>query len=202
VFEGEALLAAVYNALRANEALWQTTLLIVLYDEHGGFYDHVEPPVAIAPDYHQEEFTFDRLGVRVPVVLISPWVGSGVCSTNFDHTSLLRFVQDKWNLGPLGARADQAATFHSVILPESRDTPPMIVAPLGGAPPSAVAGQDLTEHQSAIVALSHALESMGGEDPAVIAGRSQHILSGAQSQMDAAVDRVEAFLRNKRAQAG
>lgn len=202
VFEGEALLAAVYNALRANEALWQTTLLIVLYDEHGGFYDHVEPPVAIAPDYHQEEFTFDRLGVRVPVVLISPWVGSGVCSTSFDHTSLLRFLQDKWNLGPLGARADQAATFHSVILPESRDTPPMIVAPLGGAPPSAVAGQDLTEHQSAIVALSHALESMGGEDPAVIAARSQHILSGAQSQMDAAVDRVEAFLRNKRAQAG
>ena len=202
VFEGEALLASVYNALRANEALWQSTLLVVLHDEHGGLYDHVEPPAAIAPDHHQEEFTFDRLGVRVPVVLVSPWVGSGVCSTPFDHTSLLRFVQDKWNLGPLGARVDQAATFHSVILPESRETPPMVVAPSGAAPSPPVVGGELTAHQSALVALSHALESMGGEDASVIAGRNQHILSGAQSQMDAAVDRVEAFLRSKRAQAG
>jgi len=200
MFEGDALLATVYNALRANEALWQTTLLIVLYDEHGGLYDHVEPPAAVPPDHHQEEFTFDRLGVRVPAVLVSPWLGSGVCSTPFDHTSLLRFVQDKWSLGSLGARVDQASTFHSVLLPQSRDTPPTIDPPSGSAPPSTIARPGLTQQQSAIVALSHVLESMAGEDAAVIAGRSQQILSGAQSQMDAAVDRVEAFLRQRRGQ--
>jgi phospholipase C len=71
VLAGEALIASVYNALRANEALWNTSLLIVLFDEHGGFYDHVPPPVAIPPDHNQQEYTFDRLGVRVPAILVS-----------------------------------------------------------------------------------------------------------------------------------
>jgi phospholipase C len=70
----QRLLGKVYNALRKNEQLWNSTLLVVLYDEHGGFYDHVEPPSAIRPDEHTDEYTFDRLGVRVPALLISPWV--------------------------------------------------------------------------------------------------------------------------------
>src|SRR5579862_4507594 len=56
--------------------LWNSTLLIVAFDEHGGFYDHVPPPPAEPPDAHQEEYTFDQLGVRVPALLISPWVAS------------------------------------------------------------------------------------------------------------------------------
>jgi Phosphoesterase family len=79
-------------------------LLIVFYDEHGGFYDHVEPPATIAPDDHQKEYAFDRLGVRVPAILISPWVDRCVDATQFDHTSVLRYLIDKWNLGPLGHR--------------------------------------------------------------------------------------------------
>src|SRR5262249_12997732 len=62
VLAGEALIASVYNALRANEALWASSLLVVLFDEHGGFYDHVAPPVAVPPDHHQEEYSFDQLG--------------------------------------------------------------------------------------------------------------------------------------------
>lgn len=55
VLAGEALIAGVYNALRANEALWQSSLLLVLFDEHGGFYDHVPPPACVPPDHYQDE---------------------------------------------------------------------------------------------------------------------------------------------------
>jgi hypothetical protein len=63
VLDGERLIAEVY-AIRANEELWRSSLLVVLYDEHGGYYDHVSPPPAVPPDHHQEEFAFNRLGVR------------------------------------------------------------------------------------------------------------------------------------------
>jgi phospholipase C len=83
----------------------------VVYDEHGGFYGHVVPPPAIPPDDRQEEWTFDRLGVRVPALLISPWVGARVEKTQFDHTSLLKYLTNKWGLGDLGRRT---ATANSV----------------------------------------------------------------------------------------
>jgi phospholipase C len=89
-------------------------LLAVVYDEHGGFYDHVEPPSAIPPDEHHEEYTFDRLGVRVPALLVSPWVPRGVHATQFDHTSLLRYLIEKWNLGSLGRRTEHAESIGKV----------------------------------------------------------------------------------------
>ena len=104
VMKAEKLIADVYNALRANAQLWNSTLLVVFYDEHGGFYDHVEPPSAVAPDDHREEYAFDRLGVRVPALLISPWVERRVLSTQFDHTSVLKYLTEKWQLEPLPSR--------------------------------------------------------------------------------------------------
>jgi len=106
---GEQLIARVYNALRGNAELWQSTLLIVVYDEHGGFYDHVSPPATIAPDDQTSEYDFRRLGVRVPAILVSPWVDPGVCHTVFDHTSILRYMCDKYGLPPLGGRTAPAA---------------------------------------------------------------------------------------------
>ena len=108
VMHGEALVAGIYNALRQNETLWQSTLLVLLYDEHGGFYDHVPPPATVAPDGNTKQFAFNTLGVRVPAILISPWLDPGVLSTEFDHTSLLKYLTDKWGLGPLGNRVPQA----------------------------------------------------------------------------------------------
>jgi phospholipase C len=104
IMKAEKLIADVYNALRANAQLWNSTLLVVFYDEHGGFYDHVEPPGAVAPDDHREEYAFDRLGVRVPALLISPWVERRVLSTQFDHTSVLKYLTEKWQLEPLPSR--------------------------------------------------------------------------------------------------
>jgi phospholipase C len=123
VMKGEKLIADVYNALRSRTELWNSSLLVILFDEHGGFYDHVPPPAAVNPDDKRDEtvgFGFDRLGVRVPAVLVSPWVDKRVENTVFDHTSLLKYLIEKWNLGPLGKRT---AAANSIGVAIQRDTP-------------------------------------------------------------------------------
>ena len=85
VREGERFIATVYNAIRTNPNLWNSTALLVVYDEHGGLYDHVVPP-ACTPDGYvaqpsatntPQAFAFDRLGIRVPAILVSPWIARG-----------------------------------------------------------------------------------------------------------------------------
>ena len=114
VLAGQDLLLTVYHAL-ANADLWQKTLLIITYDEHGGFYDHVAPPAAT--DDHPG---FQRLGVRVPALLVSPLVAPGSTSTallggdfHFDHTSIMktiftRFCQVDGQIPRMTARAAAA----------------------------------------------------------------------------------------------
>ncbi|CAB3784605.1 alkaline phosphatase family protein [Paraburkholderia caffeinilytica] len=109
--KAEKLIADTYNALRSNPALWESTLLVILYDEHGGFFDHVPPPSnAVAPDDNTDSFDFTQLGVRVPAILVSPWCDRGVCHAQFDHCSLLKYLCDKWTLAPLGNRTQAAAS--------------------------------------------------------------------------------------------
>lgn len=202
IIESDVLVANVYNAIRANDALWNSTLFVVLFDEHGGFYDHVSPPAAIPPDHHSEEYTFDRYGVRVPALLISPYVASGLFSDLLDHTSLLKFLQDKWGLGDLGARTAAANTFKSALQfdkPARADAPARIASSTASAGPGPTSSGALNDHQSAIVAMSHNLESMTNEDPNVVAARSRHVLTGPQSQIDAAVDRIDSFLAQQKA---
>jgi phospholipase C len=121
VMRAEKLIADVYNALRGNEELWRSTLLVVFYDEHGGFYDHVSPPASSPPDEHHEEYAFDGLGVRVPALLISPLIDSRVEHTLFDHTSLLRYLTDKWQLRPLPSR--RIAEANSIEVALTRTSP-------------------------------------------------------------------------------
>ncbi len=82
---GERFIAMVYNAIRTNPKIWETTALLITYDEHGGIYDHVPPP-ACTPDGYVASptatgtgmpFAFDRLGIRVPAILVSPYVTKG-----------------------------------------------------------------------------------------------------------------------------
>jgi phospholipase C len=121
-----------------------------------------------------------------------------------DHTSLLKYLIDKWQLGPLGERTARARTFANALSgPPRPDTPRLISSvPSGLTPIPATPRQSLNDHQSALVALSHALESMAEEDPNVVAARSRQVISGPQSQIDAAFDRVEAFLSHAAALAG
>ena len=130
IMKAEKLIADTYNALRSNQALWERTLLVILYDEHGGFFDHVPPPSnAVAPDEHTDSFDFTQLGVRVPAILVSPWCDAGVCHTQFDHCSLLKYLSDKWELAPLGNRTKAAASVGQAIRSTGTarsDTPPFI----------------------------------------------------------------------------
>jgi phospholipase C len=98
VYEGERFISMVYNAIRGNDALWSTTALLVVYDEHGGLYDHVVPPDCKRDGFTAQPadtgtgmpFAFDRLGVRVPAILISPYVPKGtvVDGRIFEHACI------------------------------------------------------------------------------------------------------------------
>jgi len=107
---GELFIANVYNAIRQNSDLWASTVLLVVYDEHGGIFDHVPPP-ACTPDGHSAgpsdtglnyTFNFDRLGVRVPAILISPWIPKGTVvgiDRVFEHASIPNTVTSHF-IGP------------------------------------------------------------------------------------------------------
>lgn len=197
IMRGDALIAEVYNALRANPALFARTLLIVLYDEHGGFFDHAVPPPTVPPDEHTEHFAFDRLGFRVPAILVSPMLDPGVISTVFDHTSLLRMASDLWpGVQPLGRRAQQAndplasATWRATPRTELPEAP---VAP-DIQPARSVA--KLEGFKESLFGLSHHLESRikhAGRRGSLIA-RAHETLGDGTAQAKLATDRLDAFL--------
>ena len=120
---GEQFIHDVYQAARGGPA-WPRTLLIITYDEHGGCYDHVPPPWgATPPDNTTGEFGFDftRFGVRVPAVLVSPLIAQGTVfrvpagAAPLDHTSILKTVEQRWNLPSLTARDGAASGFSDVL---------------------------------------------------------------------------------------
>lgn len=129
VSSGEALIKYVYETIR-NSPIWENSLLVVTYDEHGGFFEHAIPPQCIAPEddpvnysraKNPYKFDFQRYGVRVPAVLVSPWVDAAVNSTVFDHTSVLRTLADLFAIGPpLTSRDAKAASFAQLL---TRKTP-------------------------------------------------------------------------------
>jgi phospholipase C len=116
---GERFIAQVVSAI-THSRLWHRTVLFITWDEHGGYYDHVPPPRAIKPD-NIAPITdpdalsnpnvplapggYDRYGFRVPLLVISPWARANYVSNVVqDHTSILAFVERKWNLPALSFR--------------------------------------------------------------------------------------------------
>ena len=134
---GEAFYKDIYEALRSSPQ-WNETLFIITYDEHGGFYDHVEPPTNIpAPgdgeeSYPDKNFKFDRLGMRIPTLLISPWVKRGTIlseppmaqrpakNSEYDLTSVMATVRKIFpymnKTSPLTKRDAWAATFEHTLM--------------------------------------------------------------------------------------
>jgi phospholipase C len=166
ISRGEAFSAAVINAVMHGPA-WESTLLLWIYDEHGGYYDHVPPPAAAMPDdvparnwqlsrpwargllrtfvpkllaqlenVDDGPVAYDRYGFRVPAVIVSPFARPGfVLHDVLDHTSVLKLIEEKWNLPPL-TRRDAAAVSPLGALdlsaPPAFLTPPPLPAPKAG----------------------------------------------------------------------
>ncbi len=136
VMEGERFIASIYNAIRRNATVWAKTALLIVYDEHGGLFDHVVPPTLPAsavdgypPDPAETQgipFAFDRLGVRVPAVLVSPWIPPKTIvpsSRVFEHASIPATVTEHF-IGAYANRTErekQAETFLDLLsLPAMR----------------------------------------------------------------------------------
>ncbi|MGB6697168.1 MAG: alkaline phosphatase family protein, partial [Methylocella sp.] len=128
---GDQLVATVYNALRGNVEAWKKTMLVIVFDEHGGCYDHAPPPKAVPPGlvvgHNPNRFAFDRYGVRVPAVIASPYIQPGTIlrpsdnypedgATPFDHASVINTLRHRFELGdPLTARVETAPTLERVL---------------------------------------------------------------------------------------
>ena len=107
---GDAFLSQVYQAV-TNGPSWKNTVLIITFDEWGGFFDHVSPPRIIAPNATDPDLKNGNalLGFRVPTIVISPFTrgkpdSPRVNSLLFDHTSIRKLIQWRWNLSPMTPR--------------------------------------------------------------------------------------------------
>lgn len=177
VSQGQKLIKEVYETLRASPQ-WNEMLLLITYDEHGGFYDHVPPPAkgVPAPDGvagpAPHFFKFDRLGVRVPTIAISPWIEKGrvehhargpTLTSEYEHSSIAATIRQLFNLPQphLTAREAWAGTFGHLITRTTprTDTPVTLPSPpwsLRHSPPNESA--PLSEFQQELVTIAKSLK--------------------------------------------
>ena len=152
---GEAFLNRVYTAVTKSPN-WQNAVLIINFDEWGGFFEHVTPPRGPIPNADRRAGNTDGLlGFRVPCLVISAWSRRGVVSrTRYDHTSILRMIEWRWDLRPLTVRdasAHNLAT--SLDLRNSNDSASsytVLPGPFGGACASIAAPAASTDKWDAL----------------------------------------------------
>ena len=145
---GQAFIASVYAALAQSPA-WDNTLLVITYDEHGGFFDHVSPPQT-----DDERPEFRQLGFRVPAVVVGARTRRGcVNSTQFDHVSVVATITRKWGLEPLSSRVMTTSDLSSCLDPAYIDDPqPPISLPMLSVqrPPKVPEGVQLGGHRELV----------------------------------------------------
>lgn len=135
---GEGLIKATYEAIR-NSPVWNTSILIITWNEHGGFYDHATPPAAIAPGdsspgtgHNKFGFTFEQYGPRVPAVVISPWIPKNIGDHRlYDHSSIPATLEKLFDLEPMTARDRAANTVLPLLFLDAprADTPATLPSP-------------------------------------------------------------------------
>ena len=200
--KGEDLLKRVYESLR-NSPYWTDTMLIITFDEHGGFYDHQPPPTTVPtgddsqysnPNY---SFPFDRLGIRVPGIMVSAYTAKGTIigddpadpATVFDHSSVLATVEKRFGLKPMTKRDGAANTLEVAInlaAPRLLPTEALTALPnpaadagvAGAADPAKIFAADpqapLSANQKTMAALALACELKITEPPYHAALISNH----------------------------
>jgi phospholipase C len=166
VLLGEALVWEIYNAIFTSPQLWDNTLLVITFDEHGGCHDHVKPPgyygnctvdpagIAAPPNLDGyipwDDFDFSRLGLRVPMVMVSPYIKKNtIINKPMSHTSFLKSVHEKWNLSSLSTREDASPCFHdSGVLQTTLQRADMSAMPVIAAP---LVPPDNTDYSKAVM---------------------------------------------------
>src|SRR5947209_7322137 len=140
---GERFVSEIVHAV-LHSPNWRHTALFVTYDEHGGYYDHVPPPRAIPPDAIKPQTYpgqnapggYDRYGFRVPLIVVSPWARRNYISRVVqDHTSMLAFIERKWNLPALtyrDANADPITDYFDFSRPTFAAPPAIAAGPALG----------------------------------------------------------------------
>jgi len=157
---GDDFIGEVYDAIRSNAAVWNASVLLVVWDEHGGFFDHERPPMVQADGFEctSPAFKFDRLGARVPAIVVSPYVAAGtVDHTVYEHASIPATVAEQFLPNPElikpFAREQNAHTFLNLLTLDKprQDTPTFEAPPHTPIPQDNAAVSDLLKHQVAEV---------------------------------------------------
>jgi len=167
---GESLMKELYEAIRVSP-LWNSTLFIITYDEHGGFWDHVPSPINVpSPDgiIGAEKFDFTTLGVRIPCLMISPWINKGTIvhtptgptpTSQYELSSIPATIKKIFNLDSFLTKRDAwAGTFEDIVL---KRTEPRTDCPLTlPSPPAPTPGYLEIEKNSPINELQRSMVPM------------------------------------------
>jgi phospholipase C len=199
---GELLIKKTYEALRRSP-IWESSLLIVTYDEHGGFYDHVAPPSARATGSKGRAygFTFDQLGPRVPAVIVSPLIPRNLIDhRTYEHSSVISTLERVFRLTELTVRSSLTSDVkHLATLSVPRSDAPMTLPdPMGGA----VALVVKTPFEASVARQpDKALEDdpTGRVAATLASGLAQHLEVAPPSEHEAIKSRVNALRTHKEA---
>jgi phospholipase C len=217
---GESLIASVYQSLRGNPDLFNRTILLITYDEHGGLFDHVPPPTGV-PNPGSDStwlrriwraiytrkaaaFDFSILGPRVPAIVVSPYVDAGTISTHTrDHASIPSTLRALFAPGapPLTSRDDWAAPFHCLLrrtaprtdLPDLSGQPGAVVHSEASARPAAAPPDHYQPYVALADSVRQQLDAAGVPEALGGAGMAPYELAGHASRaFSAAAQRARA----------
>lgn len=199
VTHGEALIKATYEAIRKSP-LWEKSILIITWDEHGGFYDHADsgdPPQAVAPGdttpkskYNQHGFTFNHLGPRVPAVVVSPLVPKNLIDHRvYDHSSIPASIERVFDLPALTQRDAAANALDRLVSRKTArtDAPLTLPSPAAEAMARVMARPVVGAHP---VARPEASVNEGNLPAILASAMRQDILTSKPAQRPAIVARV------------
>jgi Phosphoesterase family len=196
VMSGQSFVLRVYRALSSSE-IWDSTMLVVVYDEHGGFYDHVDPTDAQLPESFSERSEFGHFGPRVPAFVVSPLVERGIAYGSsqdndpryvFDHCSLiktilLRFAND--NCDGLPERVSSATHLGHLLTATPRKPPEVPRSTIDSV--AKWWGNQIAERLEYPLATIPALSELGVEEGV---GGAQGVLQGIWDAINRLVDRL------------
>ncbi len=197
VTRGEALIKCTYEAIR-NSPIWQDSVLVITWDEHGGFYDHVAPPSAAAPgddsSHSDYGFTFQQYGARVPAIVVSPRIPQNLIDHRvYDHASIPATLEKLFGLPSLTGRDAAARDLTALLsLATARDTPKTLPSPaasgVGGCDPVSCFDQPVVP---LLTTLTRPFDSIDeGNLPATVHVAMQHEIELFPTQVEQIRERV------------